>query len=130
MLLSRLLLVFSMDQIPMSSFSSWLFDHEDRDGPGQKFLLVLALLGNKTAFTFSGKEEEEVEARLSPTRAQNEQVHKFTLRVIWASRNMDLGCPQLWKFKKFIIFKASWVQIWTWVVHSFGNSRSFIMFLA
>ena len=42
--------------IPMSSFSSWLFDHEDRDGPGQKFLLVLALLGNKTAFTFPGKE--------------------------------------------------------------------------
>lgn len=112
----------------MSSFSSWLFDHEDRDGPGQKFLLVLALLGNKTAFTFSGNEEEELEPRLSPTRAQNQQVHKFTLCVIWASRNMDMGCPQLEKFKKFIMVKASWIKIWTWVVHSFGNSKRLYCF--
>lgn len=80
MLLSRLLLVFSMDQFLYSSLSSWLFDHDDRGSPGQKFLLVSALLANTTGFTFFRKKKKEV-------------------------------VPQLWKFNKFIMFNASWVQL-------------------
>ena len=104
MMLSRLLLVFSMDQFPCPLSPAGSLTIRIEMVLARSFFWFWPFWVTKLLSLF--QEKKEVEPRLSPTRAQNQQVHKFTLRVIWASRNMDLGCPKLWKFKKFIMFLA------------------------